>query len=266
MEALQPRTIGQVLHQMVRSKMTAETKECAEHGDFVDYLTPAGWAGCPTCHERGLAARHELRVEGMRQAAREQRAQDLRGRAAIPPRFEDRRLSTFIPHCDGAAAALAIALDYARRFEDRRSSGSSLIFCGTVGSGKTHLAVGIAHEVIAGDRSAVFSSVIDAIRTVKSTYSRDSEVTETQAIDAFVSPDLLILDEVGVQFGTKTEEQILFEIINGRYQQMRPTIVISNLDTIGIEEYLGARSFDRLRENGGRVIPFEWPSYRRQAA
>ena len=48
-------------------------------------------------------------------------------------------------------------------------------------------------------------------------------------VAGFIRPDLLILDEVGVQFGSETEKMILFEIINGRYEQLKPTIVISNL-------------------------------------
>src|SRR5690606_23131134 len=104
------------------------------------------------------------------------------------------------------------------------------------------------------------------IRAVKDTYRRDSTQTEAEAIASFVTPDLLILDEVGVQFGSDTEKLILFEIINGRYESMKPTIVISNLAIGELEAYLGERAFDRLREGGGKAVVFDWPSYRRQVA
>ncbi|WZB61463.1 hypothetical protein WJ970_30065 [Achromobacter xylosoxidans] len=48
------------------------------------------------------------------------------------------------------------------------------MFCGGVGAGKTHLAVGIAHRLMEQGRIAVFTSVINAIRRVKDTYRRDS--------------------------------------------------------------------------------------------
>ena len=102
------------------------------------------------------------------------------------------------------------------------------MFCGGVGAGKTHLAVGIAHRLMEQGRIAVFTSVINAIRRVKDTYRRDSGQSEAQVVAGFIRPDLLILDEVGVQFGSETEKMILFEIINGRYEQLKPTIVISN--------------------------------------
>jgi DNA replication protein DnaC len=194
------------------------------------------------------------------------RADDLLKKAAIPPRFADRRLENFVPHAQGPANALKIATDYADGFEDVLKTGRSLILCGGVGAGKTHLAVGIAHRVIAMGRIAVFTSVLGAIRSVKETYSKGSQITEAQAIDNLTKPDLLILDEVGVQFGSDTEKMILFEIINGRYEKLRPTIVISNLAKEPLTEYLGERVVDRLREGGGRMVIFDWPSYRRIAS
>ena len=87
-------------------------------------------------------------------------------------------------------------------------------------------------------------------------------MTEQDAIDALVMPDLLILDEVGVQFGTVTESLIMFEILNGRYEKVRPTIVMSNLTEDEITEYLGSRVVDRLKEGGGVLVAFDWDSYR----
>ncbi|WP_245153360.1 ATP-binding protein [Allopusillimonas ginsengisoli] len=189
-------------------------------------------------------------------------AQDVFRRAAIPPRFAARKLSTFNAHCDSAAEALNIARSYASDFDGVLETGRSLIFVGGVGAGKTHLATGIAHSVMEQGYCALFSSVIGAVRSVKETYRRDSSKSESDAILALIKPDLLILDEVGVQFGSDAEKLILFEIINGRYEHMRPTIVISNLALAGLKEYLGERIIDRLREGGGKQVVFDWPSYR----
>ena len=76
------------------------------------------------------------------------------------------------------------------------------------------------------------------------------------------SPDLLILDEVGVQFGSDAEKLILFEIINTRYQDMKPTILISNLTLVELGKYIGERVVDRMREGGGAILSFDWDSYR----
>lgn len=190
-------------------------------------------------------------------------ARDVFNRAAIPPRFSTRTLANFEPQCDKSAKALHTARQYAENFTTALEKGQSMIFVGNVGAGKTHLASGIAHEVLKSGNSALFSTVLSAVRTVKDTYRRDSIKTESQAIMDLVEPDLLVLDEVGVQFGSDTEKLILFEIINGRYEHMRPTILLSNLDIAGLGEYLGERVMDRLREGGGKMIAFDWGSYRR---
>lgn len=105
-----------------------------------------------------------------------------------------------------------------------------MIFCGGIGTGKTHLAIGIAKELMARYRSAFFMSVMGAVRSVKETW-RNSETSESEALKNLIEPDLLILDEVGVQFGSDTGKLILFEIINGRYEGRRATILIATLTT-----------------------------------
>ena len=79
----------------------------------------------------------------------------------------------------------------------------------------------------------------------------------------FINPDLLILDEIGLQHGSEAEKIILFEILNERYMQCKPTILISNLDINDLKEYITERVIDRMREGGGQKIVFNWESNRR---
>ena len=70
------------------------------------------------------------------------------------------------------------------------------------------------------------------------------------------------VDEIGVQFGSDTEKMFIFEVLDGRYNKMKPTILISNLPISGIKECIGDRCIDRLREDGGKVIVFDFESQR----
>jgi DNA replication protein DnaC len=45
-----------------------------------------------------------------------------------------------------------------------------------------------------------------------------------------------------------------------------PTILLTNLDTEALKDYLGERLVDRMREGGGRMVSFTWDSYRGKAA
>lgn len=238
--------------------------ECPVHGEYEAIQIAGYWSGCPSCLDVQQKADNVERQEKLARERQERIAENLLRKAAIPPRFTDKRLENFATSSDGQAKALGTSQRYVNEFGE--SKGQSLIFCGGVGSGKTHLSVGIAHELIAKNKLCIFTSVIGAIRSVKETYSRGSEVTEREAIDNLIKPDLLILDEVGVQFGSDAEKLILFEIINGRYENMKSTILISNLAIDSLTEYLGERVVDRLREDGGKMVVFDWPSYRRRAA
>lgn len=262
METLGSRITTQELGQMAGFERKQES--CSEHGPYEALVIRGNASACPECFDR---QREQEEIESQKRFSQEHQqriAGSLLRKAAIPPRFASKRLDNFTATLPGQRKALSVASEYVLQFDGK--TGQSLIFCGGVGSGKTHLSVGIAHDLIECGYLCIFTSVIGAIRSVKETYSRDSQITEREAIDNLIQPDLLILDEVGVQFGSDTEKLILFEIINGRYEAMRSTILISNLAMDSLTEYLGERVVDRLREDGGRMVVFDWPSFRRQAA
>lgn len=55
-------------------------------------------------------------------------------------------------------------------------------------------------------------------------------------------------------------------MLNERYEKRRPTLMLSNLGLDDVRAFLGDRIFDRLREDGGESIVFDWESYRGKAA
>ena len=79
----------------------------------------------------------------------------------------------------------------------------------------------------------------------------EKQRTEAEVIRIYTDPELLIIDEVGVQFGSEAEKLILFEIINTRYERMMPTILISNLPKDELSAFIGERVIDRMNDGGG---------------
>ena len=138
----------------------------------------------------------------------------------------------------------------------------SLIMNGGVGTGKTALSAAIANRLV-DNMSVRIRKTIDLMRELKSTWSKDNQETEQGLIRAYSNVDLLVIDEIGLQFGSDTERLFLFDIIDGRYNEVKPTILISNLGMDEIEKIVGSRIIDRLREDGGKLIPFDWESYRK---
>lgn len=186
----------------------------------------------------------------------------------IPPRFLQADFAGYVlqdavaDYAKARGKVLEVCRSYAGRFREHAALGRSLIFTGAPGTGKTMLACAIAKAVLESGRTAKYATAYRLAGDVKETYGRSTE-SERDVIRRYVAPDLLVLDEIGMQYGTDTERLALWEVINGRYESVKPTILVSNLTLPEMAEYVGDRVIDRMRENGGAVLAFTWESFRK---
>ncbi|AIV61952.1 ATP-binding protein [Burkholderia pseudomallei] len=247
-------------------KRATRASECETHGayDETGTVMPFGprrthWHGCPKCAEIRQAEAEACKCE--EQIRVRQRLLERRLSASgIPLRFRDRTFDNFVADTDSKRAALKIATDFGVNFAAHYERGTTVIFSGIPGTGKTHLAVAAA-MVVMQSGTALYINALDLVRMVRDTWRRDSDVTEGAVLHELSTVDLLVIDEIGVQYGTEGEQVILFDVLNRRYRDMMPTILLTNLGVKGMKEFLGDRSFDRLRE-GGIWVAFDWKSYR----
>lgn len=250
---------------MTTVQLNTRTDTCERHGEYVarNFMGKI-WSKCPACVAE-YDAEQKAKADAAAREAKLRAWQKRIGNAGIPERFQSRSLDNFEAATDAQRRALTFAREYAQGFEKVIQTGRSALFVGQPGTGKTHLAVGIGMHLLRKGRPVLFTTVMRAIRRVKDTWAKGSEETESQAIAALVFPDLLILDEVGVQFGSEFEKNLLFDVLNERYEKRRPTLLMSNLPLDQVRAYLGERVFDRMREDGGEYIAFEWDSHRGRA-
>lgn len=240
---------------------------CAEHGPYLSsgmrYMGRREvWTPCPPCEEARIAAVRY--AEATAQAERErQRLETMIGEAAIPARFIGRTLDNFHATTDAQRAALDVAREFAENFESHRRKGSTLILSGLPGTGKSHLATAIL-QALMPRHCGLYTTCMNVIRAVRGTWRKDSERSETEVLNIYARVPLLVLDEIGVQYGTDGEQTILFDVLDRRYRDMQPSIFLTNQDKKGFAEFIGARTYDRLRETSTWVA-FDWPSHRPQA-
>lgn len=222
------------------------------------------WTSCPGCARDA----EDERLAGLARAAAEraaQRRKEAIGQACIPARFQGLSFENYIADTPEQRAVLAKVRDYVERFAEYRERGSGLVLAGKPGTGKTHLAAAAMLELLAPTLWVQYVTCMGLIRMVRETWGKDGERSESDVIHLLGEKiDLLVLDEVGVQYGTESEQHILFEVLDRRYAEMRPTILITNQDKANFKTLIGERIADRLTQTHD-WIAFDWPSYRREA-
>ncbi|HGY7715234.1 TPA: ATP-binding protein, partial [Escherichia coli] len=138
------------------------------------------------------------------------KAEELTDNAGIALRFRDCEFDNYLEVNPDAARNLAACRRYAENWPDMLENGTSLVMTGSCGTGKNHLAVSMAKHIIRNYLASVeITDVMRLTRAVKNCWRNDSEKTADDVIEHYASLDLLIVDEVGVQFGSAAEMAIL---------------------------------------------------------
>lgn len=184
----------------------------------------------------------------------------------IPARFLDATFDNFHPSSDRAARLRSLLMAYVDEFELQRSLRSGFIFIGMHGRGKTHLACAIAKGLMS-KFMVRYVNLPDLTLRIKSTYSNNPPEKLKDIVADLVGCDFLILDEIDLHGASDFDYQVLYEIINGRYDATnRPTLAISNRDIDRLTADLDGRIVSRLL-SGTPPIIFDWESERdKQAA
>jgi DNA replication protein DnaC len=100
----------------------------------------------------------------------------------------------------------------------------NVIFMGGVGLGKTHLAISLAHEAALAGHTVLFTTAIDIINTLAAAQSANRLKSE---LKKYLSPDILLVDELGYLPIDKIGADLLFQVFSQRYET-GSTLVTTN--------------------------------------
>ena len=185
---------------------------------------------CPNCSGSGW----ELAEDGVK--VRRCRCLDsarlgrLLSEARIPKRYEHCDLDSYVTRNETQKNAKI----WVQRFVDNYPQvESGLLFLGTCGVGKTHLAVALLKQVITekGD-GGLFYDFRDLLREIQASWDSISQTSEWDVLKPVLEARILVLDELGANKPTEWVRDTIAHIINCRYNDKRLTIFTSNfLDT-----------------------------------
>ena len=193
---------------------------------------------CPLCEGTGwksvsnAAERRVTRCDCRLQA----RTQTLLNAARIPKRYEHCELSNF--DFDGSHRQLFPARMAACKFvEEYPLDGTGLLLIGSIGVGKTHLAVGIIKELVLSKGIAcLFYDYRELLKQIQNSYNDSVKATELEVLRPVFETEVLVLDELGAVKPTEWVWDTVSLILNTRYNAKRTTIITTNLPNLGERE------------------------------
>jgi DNA replication protein DnaC len=240
----------------------------------------SGWKPVPGAAEHGVK-----RCDCQLQA----RGGAMIAAARIPKRYEHCELSNFTTDFPGADRSVELAPISASRFvqEFDPRDGKGLLLVGGIGTGKTHLAVGILKELIAARGCAcLFCDYRELLKQIQNSYNDSVKATELQVLRPVFEAEVLVLDELGAVKPSEWVWDTVSLILNTRYNDNRTTIITTNFadEAAAIvarsssgslsaaraaarEETLGDRIGERMRSRLHemcRIVKMDGPDFRQK--
>lgn len=189
----------------------------------------------------------------------------VKKRFAIPERYTNSTMSNFVGDLKG---------------KDEEWLGNSkenlLIQSPKAGNGKTHLSIAMMVEWVKSKREIIeqrslaslensFSSTLvtptanfvnfaSLMLEVKSSFD-SKETSEQKVIKKYCNYDILVIDDIGTEKYSEYVQAVIYTILNTRYENMKPTIITTNLSSADMNASYGSRILSRVAS--GVVITLE---------
>jgi DNA replication protein DnaC len=142
-------------------------------------------------------------------------------------------------------ASLQVAFRAAHGFAE--SPAGWIVFTGTFGCGKTHLAAAIANHCVSKRESALFVTVPDLLDHLRATFSPQSAISYDKLFEQVRKSPLLVLDDLGTESATSWAREKLYQLFNYRYNARLPTVITTAQRIEDLDPRLSSRLLDRSR-------------------
>jgi DNA replication protein DnaC len=146
--------------------------------------------------------------------------------ARVPPRFRECSFHNYYPKNDSQYFAHSFA---SRLVEEYPAVEAGLLFMGSVGVGKTHLAIAVLKELIEKKGvTCLFYESGSLLKAIQDSYNPVSQTSEMRVLAPVYQAEVLLLDELGATVPTNWVRDTMYQIINTRYNNKKLTIFTTN--------------------------------------
>lgn len=224
---------------------------------------PVDLPSCEVCRAERQAQWDEAR----RQEERVERRDRLLVQLDVPALFADARFDTF--HLHGSSSDRTTLLHAQRRAWEWVNLWPSIhavqAWVGGPGTGKNHLLYAIARELVVEHLvSARVVNLSDLVRELRLGWRDTTGPSESLVLDRYRAFGWLAIDEVSLHAFRGEPKQHLYDVINHRLEQKRPTILTSNETPAALLDLLGPALVSRINGSGG-VVDFGDADYRQRS-
>lgn len=216
-----------------------------------------GHAYCKTCHERKDGEVKSLmdmkfifknnckcdreRFEKQKQREKEQEIERLKRSCFISM---SQWAYTFDNYKGETDKSYTIAKNYVKEYEQMKKENIGLLFCGTVGSGKTYLACCIANALI--EEYMIRVKIRNFAQIINDLQKSGFDLDKNEYIESLTNVSVLILDDLGIERDTSYAKEQVYNIVNSRYLKQKPTIFTTNLPYEKIQNSDDGVEYERI--------------------
>ena len=172
--------------------------------------------------------------------------------SGVPKRYWNESFETWKARNADDEKRLQAVIEYSHK----ENNDSVLLMFGPKGVGKTHLGSSIIR-----DAGGTFISIEEMIFQYECSSDYHAKINRVDLINFYSTTPMLVIDEIGRSMQQAREDSLLNYILRRRYENMLPTVLISNLLKTDLMKKLGDAVVDRLKETC-QCVEFVGESYR----
>lgn len=244
-----------------------------------DYTDEEGLLVCGKCHTRKrlritlvdrptiVAVPCQCEKEAMEKEKEQKEKQKkydkvmkLAQSSLIAEKFKDAAFDTCTV-VKGNARQIRICKRYAENFEELYKKNQGLLLYGDCSTGKSYAAACICNYLMKELHPVYATSFVKLL-------DDKSNIDVQSVIDMMNKVELVLFDDLGAERDTPYAQEIVYNLIDGRYGQNKPMIITTNLSLKymqTVEDVRFKRIYQRVLECCYPVC-FDGPSFRMQEA